>query len=111
MGPAYSDTVILVMSEFGRTVQENGNAGTDHGHGNVTWVMGGSVQGGKVYGQWPGLSGNELYEGRDLAVTTDFREIVATVLQSQLGLTSSQLLKVVPNGPRPSRELSGLIRA
>src|SRR5919198_2517914 len=85
LGPTYSDTVILVMSEFGRTVHENGNTGTDHGHGNVMWVMGGSVKGGKVYGQWPGLSGNELYEGRDLAVTTDFREVIAAVLESQFG--------------------------
>ncbi|TMB61197.1 MAG: DUF1501 domain-containing protein, partial [Deltaproteobacteria bacterium] len=60
LGTTYSDTVILVMSEFGRTVHENGNTGTDHGHGNVMWVMGGNVRGGKVYGQWPGLSGNEL---------------------------------------------------
>jgi uncharacterized protein (DUF1501 family) len=110
LGTSYSDTVVLVMSEFGRTVMENGNAGTDHGHGNVIWVIGGNVQGGKIYGQWAGLSGNELYEGRDLAVATDFREIIATVLQAQFGLTSTQLSKVVPNGPRPSRELNGLIR-
>lgn len=110
LGTSYSDTVVLVMSEFGRTVVENGNAGTDHGHGNVMWVMGGNVQGGKIYGQWPGLSGNELYEGRDLAVATDFRQIIATVLEAQFGLTSTQLSKVVPNGPRPSRELNGLIR-
>ena len=111
LGPSYSDTVVLVMSEFGRTVKENGNAGTDHGHGNVTWVIGGNVQGGKIYGQWPGLSGNELYEGRDLAVATDFREIIATVLQAQFGLTTTQLSKIVPNGPRPGRELTTLIRA
>jgi uncharacterized protein (DUF1501 family) len=110
LGTSYSDTVVLVMSEFGRTVVENGNAGTDHGHGNVMWVMGGNVQGGKIYGQWPGLSGNELYEGRDLAVATDFRQIIATVLEAQFGLTSTQLSKVVPNGPRPSREFNGLIR-
>jgi uncharacterized protein (DUF1501 family) len=110
LGTSYSDTVVLVMSEFGRTVVENGNAGTDHGHGNVMWVMGGNVQGGKIYGQWPGLSGNELYEGRDLAVATDFRQIIATVLEAQFGLTSTQLSKVVPNGPRPSREVNGLIR-
>src|SRR5216684_8986459 len=56
LGPAYLDTVILVISEFGRTVHENGNTGTDHGHGNVMWVMGGPVRGGRVYGRWPGLS-------------------------------------------------------
>lgn len=110
LGPAYADTVILVMSEFGRTVHENGNGGTDHGHGNVMWVMGGNVKGGKVYGQWPGLSGNELYEARDLAVTTDFREVISAVLESQFGLTSTQLDKVLPNGPKPSREMRELMR-
>jgi uncharacterized protein (DUF1501 family) len=103
LGPIYSDTAILVMSEFGRTVHENGNTGTDHGHGNVMWVMGGNVRGGKVYGQWPGLSANELYEGRDLAVTTDFREVIAAVLESQFGLSSTQLGKVIPTGPKPRR--------
>ena len=110
LGPTYSDTVILLMSEFGRTVHENGNTGTDHGHGNVMWVMGGNVRGGKVYGQWPGLSGNELYEGRDLAVTTDFREVISAVLQSQFDLSNSQLDKVIPKGPKPSREIREMIR-
>jgi uncharacterized protein (DUF1501 family) len=111
VGSAYSDTVILVMSEFGRTVHENGNTGTDHGHGNVIWVLGGGVRGGKVYGQWPGLSGNELYEGRDLAVTTDFREIISVVLESQFGLTSTQLNKVIPHGPKPTRDAREMVRA
>ena len=110
LGPLYLDTVILVMSEFGRTVHENGNTGTDHGHGNVMWIMGGNVRGGKVYGQWPGLSGNELYEGRDLAVTTDFREIVSAVLESQFGLSSTQLGKVIPKGPKPSRDIREVVR-
>jgi uncharacterized protein (DUF1501 family) len=110
LGPAYSDTVVLVMSEFGRTVHENGNTGTDHGHGNAIWVMGGNVNGGKVYGQWPGLSGNELYEGRDLAVTTDFREVISAALEAQFGLTSAQLDKVVPKGPKPSRDMREMIR-
>ena len=110
LGPAYADTVVLVMSEFGRTVHENGNTGTDHGHGNVMWVMGGNVNGGKVYGQWPGLSGNELYEGRDLAVTTDFREVISTALEAQFGLSGTQLDKVIPKGPKPSREIREIIR-
>ena len=110
MGAAYSDTVVLVMSEFGRTAHENGNTGTDHGHGNVMWVAGGNVRGGKVFGDWPGLSGNELYEGRDLAITTDFREVISALLESQFGLTTAQLAKVLPNGPRPSREMGALIR-
>jgi uncharacterized protein (DUF1501 family) len=111
LGSAYSDTGIIVMSEFGRTAHENGNTGTDHGHGNVMWVAGGNVVGGKIYGQWPGISGNELYEGRDLAITTDFRQVISTVLEAQFGLTSTQLSKVIPNAPRANQELSGLIRA
>jgi uncharacterized protein (DUF1501 family) len=111
LGPTYSDTVILVMSEFGRTVHENGNTGTDHGHGNVMWVMGGNVRGGKIYGQWPGLSGNDLYEGRDLAITTDFREVISTLLEAQFGLSSTHLDKVIPKGPKPSRDMREMMRA
>src|SRR5216683_1142333 len=99
LGPAYSDTVVLVISEFGRTVHENGNAGTDHGHGNVMWVMGGPVRGGKIYGRWPGLSKAELYQERDLAVTTDFREAVGDVLRTHMGLNAAQVDRVFPNRP------------
>jgi uncharacterized protein (DUF1501 family) len=95
----YGKTVILVLSEFGRTARENGNAGTDHGHGNVMWVMGGPVAGGKVYGQWPGLSEHQLHEDRDLAVTTDFRTVVGSVLTDHLGLNPSALANVFPSGP------------
>jgi uncharacterized protein (DUF1501 family) len=92
------------MSEFGRTVQENGNRGTDHGHGNVLWVMGGAVQGGKVYGDWRGLESHQLYEGRDLAVTTDFRDVIGSVLTRHLNLTSTQFDQVLP-GFRPQKHL------
>ena len=98
------------MSEFGRTAQENGNSGTDHGHGNAMWIMGGNVRGGKVYGQWPGLTGNELYEGRDLGIATDFREVISAVLETQFGLTTTQLMKVVPNGPKPTRDAREIFR-
>ena len=111
LGPAYDDTVIMVLSEFGRTVHENGNSGTDHGHGNVIWLMGGQVNGGKIYGQWPGLSGNDLHDGRDLAVTTDFRQVIGAVLESQFSLTSTQLNKVLPTSPSPEKEQRDLIRA
>jgi uncharacterized protein (DUF1501 family) len=111
LGSAYSDTAILVMSEFGRTAHENGNTGTDHGHGNVMWAAGGHVNGGKIYGEWPGISGGELYEGRDLAITTDFRQVISAVLEEQFGLTETQLNKVLPNRPRVNQELRGLIRA
>jgi uncharacterized protein (DUF1501 family) len=72
------------MSEFGRTARENGNRGTDHGHANVMFVLGGPVRGGRVYGRWPGLDQSQLYEGRDLAVTTDFRTVLSEVV-SYLG--------------------------
>ncbi|MGV0023787.1 DUF1501 domain-containing protein [Phormidesmis priestleyi] len=97
LGSVYADTTILVMSEFGRTVHENGNRGTDHGHGNVLWLMGGEIQGGKTYGQWPGLAADKLYQGRDLAVTTDFREVIAEVLTRSLKLDDRHLAQVFPN--------------
>jgi uncharacterized protein (DUF1501 family) len=79
------DVVILTMSEFGRTVRENGNRGTDHGHANAMFVMGNSVRGGKVYGRWPGLKEDQLFEGRDLALTTDFREVFGEIAMQHLG--------------------------
>ncbi|MFL5239463.1 MAG: DUF1501 domain-containing protein [Rhizomicrobium sp.] len=93
----YASTVILVVSEFGRTARENGNAGTDHGHGNAMWVMGGPVRGGKVYGQWPTLAEEHLYQGRDLAVTTDFRTVIASVLTGHMKLSPTAVAKVFPN--------------
>jgi uncharacterized protein (DUF1501 family) len=79
LGSAYADTTIVVLSEFGRTVAQNGNAGTDHGHGNVMWLMGGPIAGGKVHGEWPGLDDAALHEGRDLPVTTDCRTVLAEI--------------------------------
>jgi uncharacterized protein (DUF1501 family) len=104
LGTVYANTTILVMSEFGRTVHENGNAGTDHGHGNVMWVLGGGIRGGKVYGQWPGLSSSALYQGRDLAITTDFRDVVMTVLGDRFHLDGGQLAQIFPRF-EPSRRL------
>ncbi|MBX7198063.1 MAG: DUF1501 domain-containing protein [Rhodospirillaceae bacterium] len=99
LGKDYQDTAILVMSEFGRTVHENGNRGTDHGHGNVMWVMGGSVAGGKIHGRWPGLESAALYENRDLAVTTDFRSVIASVLAGHMKLTPGQVAGILPGAP------------
>jgi uncharacterized protein (DUF1501 family) len=79
------DVVILTMSEFGRTARENGSRGTDHGHANAMFVIGNDVRGGKVYGQWPGLRGDQLYEGRDLALTTDFRDVFGEIARRHLG--------------------------
>jgi uncharacterized protein (DUF1501 family) len=85
LGDLAEETVIVTMSEFGRTARENGNRGTDHGHANVMFVMGGPVKGGRVYGTWPGLDQSQLYEGRDLAVTTDFRRVLGEAVSRHLG--------------------------
>lgn len=96
---AFHDTVVMVISEFGRTVKENGHAGTDHGHGNVMWVLGGAVRGGAVYGVWPGLRKDTLYENRDLAVTTDFRQVIGYVLQKHFQLSATAINTIFPNTP------------
>jgi uncharacterized protein (DUF1501 family) len=85
LGDLGEDTVIVTMSEFGRTARENGNRGTDHGHANVMFVLGGPVKGGKVYGRWPGLNQSQLYEGRDLALTTDFRQVIGEAVARHMG--------------------------
>jgi len=85
MGPDAEDMVLVTMSEFGRTARQNGTGGTDHGHANVMFVLGGRVKGGKVYGKWPGLSNEQLNEGRDLAVTTDFRRVLGEATYKTLG--------------------------
>ena len=99
LGPAFDDTVILVMSEFGRTARENGNRGTDHGHGNALWVLGGPVAGGLVHGRWPGVDERSLHEDRDLAITTDFRSVVAEVAERHLALPDAQLNQLFPDCP------------
>jgi len=85
LGDRMADTVIVTLSEFGRTAVENGNRGTDHGHANALFVLGGPVAGGRMYGQWPGLDRGQLFEGRDLALTTDFRDVLGEVLVHHLG--------------------------
>ncbi len=94
LGNRMQDVVIVTLSEFGRTAAENGNRGTDHGHANAIFVVGGSVAGGKVYGQWPGLDRDQLFEGRDLALTTDFRDVLAEALVHHLG--AADLKSVFP---------------
>ncbi|HKR65816.1 MAG TPA: DUF1501 domain-containing protein [Thermoanaerobaculia bacterium] len=88
LGSRMSDVVLVTTSEFGRTVHENGNRGTDHGHATVMLALGGNVSGGKVHGKWPGLDRAQLFEGRDLAVTTDFRDVFGEVLTKHLGVNS-----------------------
>ena len=99
LGDRMGDVVIVTMSEFGRMAKQNGNGGTDHGHAGALFVIGGAVKGGKVHGRWPGLAREQLYEGRDVALTTDFRSVFAEVVSTHLG--TSDLHTVFP-GFQPS---------
>jgi uncharacterized protein (DUF1501 family) len=108
LGPLGEDTVIVTMSEFGRTARENGNRGTDHGHANVMFVLGGPVRGGKVYGRWPGLGPSQLNEGRDLALTTDFRRVVGEAVSQHLG--NAQLSQVFPGFDNSPSEFLRLVK-
>jgi uncharacterized protein (DUF1501 family) len=101
-----ADTVVLTMSEFGRAVNENGNRGTDHGHGNAMLVIGGGVRGQRVYGTWPGLAREQRYDARDLAVTTDFRDVFAEIVVRHLGLTNPS--SVFPGYPVKAHKFTGL---
>jgi uncharacterized protein (DUF1501 family) len=107
LGPArMQDVLVLTMSEFGRTARQNGTGGTDHGHANAMLVIGGAVRGGKVYGQWPGLKDEQLNEGRDLALTTDFRDVFGEVASKHLGAVD--LKKVFP-GYAPEGRVRGML--
>jgi uncharacterized protein (DUF1501 family) len=92
LGDRMDDIVVLTMSEFGRAVSENGNRGTDHGHGNAMMLVGGGVRGGRVYGKWPGLDAGQRYEGRDLAVTTDFRDVFGEIVVRHLGIADTKAI-------------------
>jgi uncharacterized protein (DUF1501 family) len=107
LGDKMDDVVILTMSEFGRMAKENGNRGTDHGHAGALFVIGGHVKGGKVHGKWPGLEQEQLYEGRDLALTTDFRSVFAEVVQHHLG--ASALDRIFPGFAASPRDFLGLV--
>ena len=100
LGDRMDDVVLLTMSEFGRTARENGNRGTDHGHANVMFALGGSVRGGKVYGRWPGIAPELLYEGRDLNLTTDFRSVCGEVIARHLG--QKDLNRIFPGFGSPA---------
>ena len=109
MGDRMRDVAVVSLTEFGRTVRENGNRGTDHGHASVSLVIGGDVRGGRVYGRWPGLSGSALFEGRDLAVTTDFRDLLAELLARHLG--ARDLAAVFPGYRTGPAQFPGVMRA
>jgi len=107
LGELAEDTVVVTMSEFGRTARENGNRGTDHGHANVMFVLGGPVKGGKVYGRWPGLDPSQLYEGRDLALTTDFRCVLGEAVNRHLG--NRDLTAVFPGFDNRANNFLGIL--
>lgn len=94
LGDRLGEVALITLSEFGRTARENGNRGTDHGHANVMFALGGPVRGGKVYGRWPGLAPEVLNEGRDLSLTTDFRTVCGEVISRHLG--QKELSKIFP---------------
>jgi uncharacterized protein (DUF1501 family) len=108
LGQRMDDVVIVTMSEFGRTVKENGNRGTDHGHANAMMVLGNSVRGGNVYGNWPGLKSDQLYEGRDLALTTDFRDVFGEIVTRHL--RASDLKAVFPGYASSSSNFKGFFQ-
>jgi uncharacterized protein (DUF1501 family) len=107
LGKQMDDVVVLTMSEFGRTARENGTRGTDHGHANAMFIIGDAVKGGKVYGNWKGLATDKLYEGRDLDVTTDFRDVFAEVANKHLG--NKNLEKLFPGYKVEPTNLKGFI--
>jgi uncharacterized protein (DUF1501 family) len=110
LGERMADTVILTMSEFGRAVAENGSRGTDHGHGNAMFVIGGGVKGGHVYGTWPGLRAEQRFEGRDLAVTTDFRDVLSEVLVKHLRAPAKTAASVFPGYQLAPARFRGILR-
>jgi uncharacterized protein (DUF1501 family) len=105
LGDRIADVTVVTMSEFGRTAKENGNRGTDHGHANVMFAFGGGIKGGKVYGDWPGLEPEQLYENRDLNLTTDFRDVLGELVTRQLG--NKSMAAVFPGYEQP--KFRGLI--
>ena len=104
LGPVYEDTVIVVTSEFGRTVAENGNGGSDHGYGNAMWLLGGAVKGQQLHGEWPGLAASALHESRDLAITTDARDVLMSLLGQHFSLDAQARSQVFP-AYQPSKTL------
>jgi uncharacterized protein (DUF1501 family) len=109
LGSRMQEVVVVTLTEFGRTVRENGNRGTDHGHASAAFVLGGAVRGGRVHGRWPGLGRDALHEGRDLAVTTDFRDLVGELVARHLGV--ADLVRVFPGHDVSPARFPGVLRS
>ena len=110
MGPAWAQTVVTVVTEFGRTVKVNGTRGTDHGTAGAALLLGGAVNGGRVISDWPGLKNSDLYEGRDLAPTTDLRSVFKSVLRDHMGISNRHLERDVFPGQLEIPDIDKLIR-
>lgn len=111
LGGAWAETVVAVVSEFGRTVAENGSRGTDHGVGGIALLLGGAVAGGRVAGRWPGLSDGALYEGRDLMPTSDYRSVFKGLLADHLGVAEAALEERIFPDSRGAAPMPGLVRS
>lgn len=111
LGPAWNKTAVAVVTEFGRTVAENGTGGTDHGTGGIAFLLGGAVNGGRVVARWPGLAAGNLFEGRDLAPTLDLRSVLKGALAEHLGLTPSAIERTVFPDSAAAPPLRDFIRA
>jgi uncharacterized protein (DUF1501 family) len=109
LGDRMEDVVVLTMTEFGRTVKENGSGGTDHGRASVMFALGGAIKGGGVYGKWPGLAPEQLEDKRDLAVTTDFRDVFSELLTGHM--RCKQLDTVFPGHTMDPNNFKGLLKA
>jgi uncharacterized protein (DUF1501 family) len=109
LGERWRDTVVLIATEFGRTARINGTEGTDHGTGTIALLAGGAVKGGRVISDWPGLKPASLYEGRDLAPTTDLRAVIKGVLHDHLGLAERVLAETVFPDSAPEKPMKGLV--
>jgi uncharacterized protein (DUF1501 family) len=109
LGAVWRETVVVVVTEFGRTARENGTAGTDHGTATSALLLGGAVKGGRIIADWPGLAENKLHEGRDLAPTTDLRAVLKGVLRDHLDVSERDLATLVFPGSLGVRPLDGLI--
>jgi uncharacterized protein (DUF1501 family) len=109
MGPAWNETVVVLITEFGRTARINGDDGTDHGTGTIALLTGGALQGGRVIADWPGLKPNDLYENRDLKPTTDLRAVLKGVLRDHLRLDERALAATIFPGSEDVKPISGLL--
>ena len=110
LGPLWAKTMVLVATEFGRTVKVNGTQGTDHGTASVAWLLGGAVKGGRVVADWPGLSDAALYEGRDLRPTAGLDAVIGSAAAAHFGVDPARAMPALFPGQKSARAMDGLVR-